>query len=108
MRRCGTARTLASLAGQGNDQDIRVPGAPGAGRVTSSPILSAVGLPADEVHVVVAVAVAVDADRRRGGVEVGDVIGGQRNAGGAGILREPFAAPGAGDRAEVLVLGQQP
>ena len=46
---------------------------------------------------VVVVAVAVDADRRGGGVEVGDVVGGQCDVGGAGVLFEPFAAPGAGD-----------
>ena len=46
---------------------------------------------------VVVVAVAVDADSCRGSVEVGDVVGGQRDVGGAGVLFEPFAAPGAGD-----------
>ena len=50
----------------------------------------------------------MDADRRRDGVEVGDVVGGQRNAGGAGVLFEPFAASGSRDGGDPLVLGQQP
>jgi hypothetical protein len=54
------------------------------------------------------VVVVAVSDRRRRGVEVGDVVSRQRDAGGAGVLFEPFAVPRAGDRGDVLVLGQQP
>lgn len=40
------------------------PESPGAGRITNSHTVGLVGSPADEVHVVIAIAVAVDADRR--------------------------------------------
>jgi hypothetical protein len=76
MRRSGNAKTpcVPWLAREWSKHVGEGPR--GAGRITSSPGRSSAGLSADEVHVVVVVAVAVDADGRRGGVEVGDIVGG--------------------------------
>jgi hypothetical protein len=57
------------------------------------------------MHFVVAVAVYTDACRN--GVEVGNLVGRQRHAGCTCIFFQPFTAPGARDRDDPWVQGEQ-
>src|SRR6478752_8359924 len=65
-------------------------------------------LAVDVGHVLGVVAVPAHADAPGEAVEVGALVGGQRNLGRGRVLPDAFRAAGPGDRHDPRLLGEQP
>jgi hypothetical protein len=72
--------------------------------LSSSRVSSAV----DHLRHGLGVAVADDGDGGRSGVDLGQVVSGELHVGGAEVLLEPLDPPGAGNRHDPRLLGEQP